>query len=300
MNYCEIFKTGVHTSANGNKKEWTTGDLDKIVEKFNEKKPTTPIVIGHPKSNNPAYGWVDSVKRDGEKLLATFKQVNNEFAEWVNKGLYKNRSISLYPDLTLRHVGFLGAVPPAVKGLAEYQFEENQDYEEYTELEERNDNVELEELQKQNQEFSEQISSKDAKIEELEKKIAEQEKEKRLAEHEQFAEELLKSGSITPAQKPIIVDFMEVCANQGTYDFAESEEKDCLKAFKNLFKGIKQIEFSEIATNGKQKEADEIDFEDPKAIAKAIKKRKAEYAKEGKNVSEDVILAELKKGQGEE
>jgi len=42
----------------------------------------------------------------------------------LKKKMFKKRSISLYPDLKLRHVGFLGAVPPAVKGLPDFAFSE--------------------------------------------------------------------------------------------------------------------------------------------------------------------------------
>jgi hypothetical protein len=38
--------------------------------------------------------------------------------DWVNAGLYRNRSAAFYGDGRLRHVGFLGGAPPAVKGLA--------------------------------------------------------------------------------------------------------------------------------------------------------------------------------------
>lgn len=127
MNWCEIFKAGTHIDHSGNKVNVTTADIDKIIKNFNEKNPDVPLVIGHPKVNSPAYGWVDKLKRDGKTLLATFKDVSREFAEWVNKGLYKTRSISLYEDNTLRHIGWLGAQPPAIKGLASYQFAENKE-----------------------------------------------------------------------------------------------------------------------------------------------------------------------------
>lgn len=332
-NWCEIFRTGKHISANGVEKEWTVSDLDTIVAQFNEKKPTAPIVIGHPKTNNPAYGWVDTLKREGKKLFATFKQVNEEFAEWVNKGLYKNRSISLYPDMTLRHVGFLGAVPPAVKGLEEFQFAENDEYIEYSmnvdivsnsengadlivcsdSLQQRKDNtVELEELKKQNadfseqitekdnqiKEFSEKISEKDTKIAELEAKIAEEQRTKRLAEHEQFAESLIEKGCITPAQKSYIVDFCEICSTQGSYDFSEGEEKSVLTRFKDFLSGIKQVDFSEKVTgkDANGKDDNTVDFSDGQAIANAIIAKRAEYEKQGVEKSEGEILEELKKG----
>ena len=40
----------------------------------------------------------------------------------------KKRSASFYPDGRLRHVGFLGAAPPAVKGLADIGFTAEEDH----------------------------------------------------------------------------------------------------------------------------------------------------------------------------
>lgn len=127
MKWCEIFRAGIHIDHSGKKITVTTADIDKIISNFNEKNPDVPLVIGHPEMNSPAYGWVDKLKREGKTLLATFKDVSSEFAEWVNQGLYKTRSISLYEDNTLRHIGWLGAQPPAIKGLASYQFAENEE-----------------------------------------------------------------------------------------------------------------------------------------------------------------------------
>jgi len=124
MNWFEIFKAGEQTDSKGNVRNWTKADLDNMVAKYDPQNHEAPIVIGHPKDNSPAYGWIESVKRVGDKLLAFPKQVVPEFAEMVNNGMFKKRSISLYPDGTIRHVGFLGAVPPAVKGLADVQFSE--------------------------------------------------------------------------------------------------------------------------------------------------------------------------------
>lgn len=117
----EVFKAGTHTDANGNTQEWSQQDLELIVEKYNNQPDTdkhlAPVVIGHPEDNLPAYGWVESLKLEGDKVLATLTELQDEFVEWLDKGLYKTRSISLYEDLKLRHIGFLGAVPPAIKGL---------------------------------------------------------------------------------------------------------------------------------------------------------------------------------------
>ena len=122
-----VFKAGIHTDSKGRTREWTDADLDEIVSGYNPKEHEAPAVVGHPKDNAPAYGWVESLKKKGSMLLAKFKQIVPEFADMVKRGLYKKRSISLTPDLRLRHIGFLGATPPAIKGLPDVAFKEEKD-----------------------------------------------------------------------------------------------------------------------------------------------------------------------------
>ena len=121
--WIEIFAGGPQTDSAGN-----THDGDEIIDRalatFNPREHEPPVVVGHPKTNGPAFGWVSALKREGGKLLAKFKDVNPEFAAMAKAGLFKKRSASFYPDGRLRHVGFLGAAPPAVKGLADVRFED--------------------------------------------------------------------------------------------------------------------------------------------------------------------------------
>jgi hypothetical protein len=122
-----IFRAGEHTSMEGAKSTYSEADLDHIVRKYDPDYHEAPAVVGHPKHDAPAYGWVKGVKREGETLFAKFGEVYPEFDQMVQQGLFKKRSASFYvkPDgLELRHVAFLGAQPPAVKGLAEIKFEE--------------------------------------------------------------------------------------------------------------------------------------------------------------------------------
>jgi hypothetical protein len=122
MDWFEVFRTGIHTDSAGNTSNWTEADLDEIVRSYDPRIHEAPIVIGHPEYDSPAYGWIEALKREGDRLLAKPKQLVEEFKDWVRRGLYKKISITLYPDLGLRHVGFLGAIPPAVKGLTQAQF----------------------------------------------------------------------------------------------------------------------------------------------------------------------------------
>ena len=120
--WVEIFRTGTHTDSRGRKMKWTERDLDRIVSTYDPKKREAPIVVGHPKSNAPAWGWVARLRRKGQVLEARFRQVAPAFLKAVRAGRYKKRSISLYPDKTLRHVGWLGGVPPAVEGMKDVGF----------------------------------------------------------------------------------------------------------------------------------------------------------------------------------
>ena len=120
--WIEVFSTGEWTDSLGNTKDWTLDDLKEIVSIYDPKTQPAPIVIGHPETDSPAYGWIESLKIEGEKLLAKPGQLADEFVDWVKRGLYKKISVAIYPDLTLKHVGFLGGAAPAVKGLKPVAF----------------------------------------------------------------------------------------------------------------------------------------------------------------------------------
>lgn len=122
-NWIEICKAGTFTAKNGVPVTLTRGDLGNIAGSYDPAKREAPLVFGHPEDNDPAYGWVEKVKRVGDVLKARFRQVPEAVKKLVDAGHYKKVSISLAADkTTLRHVGLLGAVPPAVPGLADVKF----------------------------------------------------------------------------------------------------------------------------------------------------------------------------------
>lgn len=138
MKPIKIFKVGAHTSMQGISKDYTRDMLADCVAAYNPQTHEAPLVIGHPKTEDPAMGWVDHLElSDDGYLLAYPKQIDPEFAENVNAGKHNKISASFYlPEsqvnptpgkLYLRHVGFLGAEPPAVKGLGTVQFAEHED-----------------------------------------------------------------------------------------------------------------------------------------------------------------------------
>lgn len=123
-----IFRTGSFTDMNGQKVEADEKKIDQIIEatkNFAYQNDEIPIVIGHPKADSPKWGSVNkndlakqSDKNNGWiNLLAKPKDLVKEFSEWIEKKMYNAISISLRPDLSIKHIGFLGATPPAVTGL---------------------------------------------------------------------------------------------------------------------------------------------------------------------------------------
>lgn len=128
-----VFRAGEQTDSKGRKRTFTEADLDTIVANHSADDPA-PLVVGHPKHNDPAYGWTGGLKREGDTLFAKAQDVVAEFEEAVKKKLYRNRSISITPEgdgWKLRHIGFLGAKPPAVAGLGDIAFSDDQDVMEF-------------------------------------------------------------------------------------------------------------------------------------------------------------------------
>ena len=132
-----IFKVGRHTDMSGTTLDITEADLEKTVAAYQPSRHEAPLVAGHPQHDAPAWGWVASLALDEGILLAMPSQVDPIFAEQVVAGRYKKISASFYtPNAPnnpypgvyyLRHVGFLGAQPPAVKGLPDAAFREGEE-----------------------------------------------------------------------------------------------------------------------------------------------------------------------------
>lgn len=126
----EIFAVGTW-----NGMEFSSGDLDDIVRAFNSltEYHKVPLKFGHNDEQpltdgHPALGWVASIWRSGEKLMARFTDVPRVVMDAVRNKLYRKVSIEL--DFGVRHKGFdyplvlsgvalLGADIPAVSTLAD-------------------------------------------------------------------------------------------------------------------------------------------------------------------------------------
>ena len=175
--WIEVFKVGEQTDSSGKTTNYTSETLDIIANKYNEKIANSksfevPLVIGHPKVDDPAFAWIGKLERKGESLFAELKDFSIETKQMIKNGLFRKVSIALYPDLMLRHIGLLGATAPAVKGLQNLNFDGKMEYAEFAES-----NLDYSLSEDINENFKEVRSKLLSKIEEMEKVIANMELE---------------------------------------------------------------------------------------------------------------------------
>jgi predicted transcriptional regulator len=114
--WIEIF----HAGSYGQQGSYTEHDLDRVVSNYDPSFHEAPVVIGTPKDGSPAWAWVAQLKREGTALLGRLTQVQPAFEQMLKQGQFPKRSIAFYRTVngpSLRHIGFLGARPPALEGL---------------------------------------------------------------------------------------------------------------------------------------------------------------------------------------
>lgn len=106
--------------------------LDRIVSNFTDLNIKVDgfgvaAKLGHETNpGDPAMGWMTSIARVADKLVANFADVPVAIVDAIKKRLYNSVSIEIYPQINyggktykdvLGGVAFLGAEWPAVKGL---------------------------------------------------------------------------------------------------------------------------------------------------------------------------------------
>ncbi|WP_040975390.1 hypothetical protein [Necropsobacter massiliensis] len=238
MNQIEIFRAGKRPDANGQMIEIKPSDLLQAVNAYDPNLHEAPAVIGHPQHNAPAYAWVKRLTTTGDILKAELAQVDPNFAEMVDTGRFKKVSASFYladsphnpkPGfLYLRHVGFLGAIPPAVKGLRNPEFSEDEKGVVNFSIE-MEDNAEINALRAEN----EQLKA-----------------EERTRKNLEFAEGLVSVGRLAPIAKAKaleILNYAEECDQAGIINFNEGESM-AQKVREFLALQPKVVSFGEFAT----------------------------------------------------
>lgn len=248
----EIFRAGRHVDDSGTTHSFTEADLADMASSYNPALREAPLTVGHPKDNLPAYGWVKSVQSTEGVLSINPHQVEPQFAEMVNAGRFKKRSASFYPPGApnnptpgkwyLRHVAFLGAQPPAVAGLKDIQFSEDDaggavSFSEIATAPSTQPKAlsmteaEIQALQAQLEAEKKARADADAKAKAAEEtaaaakaeaaSFAEKAKADRTAGFVSFAETQVKAGRLLPKDKDMAVATMEALADAQPVEFSE-------------------------------------------------------------------------------
>lgn len=128
-----LARPGRYSDMNGRSVSLDAATIAALASSYDAAANRAPLVLGHPKTDDPAYGWVDALEVDGKgDLYAVPGDVAPALADAVRRGEYRNVSISFYPKghanspapdgPCLKHVGILGATVPAIRGLEPLSF----------------------------------------------------------------------------------------------------------------------------------------------------------------------------------
>lgn len=203
----EVFRSGRFMDMSGNAQTIPESTLHNIAATYDRENAPAPVVIGHPKLDTPAFGWVERLYVEGGTLKATLENTAAEFADMVKAGRYKRVSISMFQpkspanpkpgNFYLKHVGFLGAAAPAVPGLKPVSF--------------ANDPWGSLDLVQDNPSFAE-FAAHDELIR-LRRQMRENE-----------VERLISEGRVLPVFKDEVIAFAASLDDQETVSFAEGSE----------------------------------------------------------------------------
>lgn len=288
---------------NGTVVEFSEEMLSAAAQAYDPTFHEAPVVIGHPKDTAPAYGWVAGLEFGEEGLVATAHNTVAQFAELVS-GPFKKRSARFYTPTSprnpvpgvyyLRDVGLLGAQPPAIKGLADVSFAEDEaDVVEVAFAEDEptaeepvaptNEDIEPDDTPTEPDTpgecpmpTPEDLAAKEAALAEREAALLAKESELAKAAHVAFAESLAEQ--IHPSQRDNVVALLCHLDPSHATEVAFAEGESPLEQFKGLLTGLpKLVEFGEVA-----KPSEVVSFaEDPMALATAARAYQAEQAAKG-------------------
>lgn len=365
MRRIHFLRDGQHTDTHGTGVDFGEAELRAIAASYDPKVHEAPLTVGHPRDNLPAFGWVQGIEfREGEGLWAVPHQVNADFDELARAGSFKKVSASIYmPDHPnnptpgkpyLRHIGFLGAQPPAIKGLEPLQFAEDDDGEQLLELEEQTTDLadmrwemgvmatitrrlrewfidkhdletadgivpeylvsDLEEASRtpppdpnpkpavsfsdpptptgddtmtkeQLEARAAELDAREATFAERETAIVARESALSLQEHRSWADKMVGTGKLTPAERDPTVALLASMSTEPTVEFAEGDTTTKISPVDAYRKQIearaKVVDFEERAGDDKPEPGKRT----PKAMARAIQDYRAEEQAKGRVVS---------------
>lgn len=337
----DIFRTGTHRDSKGREFVASAAILAELADGYDPALSEAPLVVGHPEADGPAYGWVKSLSVDGDQLVAHPAQVESQFGDMVRDGRFKTRSVSFYGPTDasnpkpgthyLKHVGFLGAQAPAVKGLRAVEFAGVEDAFEFTSTTASDGDLivptwfqrliasvppqavatanfvapKIEPTLK----TKTAIDNGDTGMTEDELKVAqtaletdraafaEQAKTRRTADDAALVDAAVTAGRVTPARRDAVLAFAGSLDDDQSFTFSEAGKSATVTPrafFADLLQSAAPaINFSEIAKDD-QGDGDD-DVRDPSVLAREARSFQADQAQKGISISMTEAVATVSK-----
>ena len=235
-----LISPGTYTSVEGIEVPFTEADLRAAADAYDPAGDPAPLVIGHPKLDAPAYGWAARIVYEDGALQAEpdSKTLEPQFAELVRAGRYRKISPKFYlpqspgnpkpGSLYVKHIGFLGAHAPAVKGLGTVSLGEDDSG--TVTIDQPKQEANMSEKGKDEVAFAEREAELDRQKAELDRRDQElRDREASAAAaihagHVSFAENLVGTARLAPAAKDLVVGLLDVLASPAAVSFAASAE----------------------------------------------------------------------------
>lgn len=251
----KILRPGTFTDIHGTKVTFTQSDLDQVIASYDRESDPAPIVVGHPKIDAPAFGWIGSLAMENGVLVAHPSEVVPAFAEAVEAGHYRKISPQLYPPSSpnnpkpgswyLQHVGFLGGAAPAIKGLGTVAFSDAPVGVVILSIDE--DTMTTETTTPPDAvAFAERealLAERENALQAREADQAARDQATRHATHVAFAEGLIADVKLAPAGKDKVIGLLDLLDASQPVAFGEGDANSMtpLDAFKSLFDGAQPV-----------------------------------------------------------
>ncbi|CGJ83006.1 Uncharacterised protein [Salmonella enterica subsp. enterica serovar Typhi] len=291
MSAIHIFKAGTHTDMHGKKLPFTPDDLAACVKAYDPSVHEAPLVIGHPRTEDPAWGWVKALSLSGVDLMAEpaqldpqfaeigLKQVSFseqeegvvEFADWqaiTNASLWGklrdfliarfslDEAEKVLPEWQLNSLREEAYRDTLSQDAAGAQFSETGPGPSSASNEESSmTKEEIEALQEENRRLKQQAADRDARD-------AQVRQEQLHKDNVAFAEKLVAEGRLAPRASSVVVALLDaVAGGDKPVEFAEGESRTPLAtAFRSLLSdGEPVMNFAEQATKDRVGDAVKVD-----------------------------------------
>lgn len=248
----EIFREGTHVDDALVPHTYSAADIDAMAAAYDPALHDAPLTLGHPATDEPRYGHVAALQAvdnaAGQRtLVMNVADVQPAFAEAVTARRFPKRSTAFYSPTHpqnpkpgswyVRHVGFLGAQPPAVKGLADLPRTQFADegaglvcFSEpaTTPTPDKETTTMDKDLQAQLDAEKKAREAAETRANEADARFGAQIKAQRdaqHAEHVQYAEAQLEVGKLTKPEAPELVALLDQAAAAEVVQFGEGNDR---------------------------------------------------------------------------